>query len=342
MKLKPGNLIKIGVSLGLLTLVIATVGAENLLDALRGVDLRWFLAAIAIHLVGMGIRAYRWWLLIAALGAPVPFGRLLYLYFVGNFFNTFLPTGIGGDVVKIIELAPDRGGANAFSTVFADRLTGVLGSSLIALVVALIDPADVPQDVLMTVVIVSGGILIGVLVLTQGRRLEQVGDWSRLLQRPFVGKLHKVYIALTSYSIGAIVRSTLVSLPFTVTLIATQYLLSIALGTAIDPRYFILFTPIIALTQLLPISFNGLGVREGAFGVLFGSVGVAGPDAVALSLLYYVVRVLTGLFGGVLYIIGNLRNQKANRRNGEPAKRSSADSPALTLKQDIANTHDSD
>ncbi len=336
MKIKTGNLIKIGVSFVLLIVVIAGVGAERLLDALRGIDLRWFALALAIHLVGVGIRAYRWWLLIASLGAPVPFKRLLYLYFAGTFFNAFLPTGIGGDVVKIIELSPERGGAKAFSTVFADRLTGILGSSLIALVVALIDPADVPADIRALVVIVTAGILGATLLLTQGRRFAAIGVGRagvcplrcatgvferRLRHHPMGGRLHTVYDALTSYSIGAIVRSTLVSLPFTATLIATQYVLSIALGLSVAARYFILFTPIVALTQALPISLNGLGVREGAYGVLFAAVGVAASDAVAISLLYHAVRVVTGMMGGVMYVIGNLRSPEPTRPAGEPVKR---------------------
>ena len=318
MKLKPGSLLKIVVSLVLLTVVIANVGAGELLDALRSVDLRWFGLAVVIHLAGIGIRAYRWWLLIAALGAPVPFGRLVYLYFVGTFFNTFLPTGIGGDVVKIIELAPDRGGARAFSTVFADRLTGILGSSLIALAIALIDPAGVPVEIRVTVVMVSSGILLAALILTQGRLLDRLIWQTRLFRNlPLAGRLRQLFAALTSYSPGAIARSTLVSLPFTATLIATQAVLSVALRLDVAVRYFILFTPLIALTQLLPISFNGLGVREGAFGVLFTAVGVDGADAVAISLLYYVVRVLTGLFGGALYIVGNLRSQPARQPTNE-------------------------
>ena len=322
MKIKTGNLIKIGVSLLLLIVVIVGVGAENLLDALRGIDLRWFALALAVHLIGIGIRAYRWWLLIASLGAPAPFGRLLYLYFAGTFFNAFLPTGIGGDVVKIIELSPERGGAKAFSTVLADRLTGILGSSLIALVVALIDPAGVPTDIRALVLIVSAGILLVTLLLMQSKRFDRLIWQSRLfVSLPYAGRIHKVFVALTSYSIGAIARSTLVSLPFTVTLIATQVVLSIALGLDVDVRYFILFTPIVALTQVLPISLNGLGVREGAYGVLFASVGVAASDAVAISLLYHIVRVVTGLMGGVMYVIGNLRSPEPTRSAGEPAKR---------------------
>jgi len=330
-RFKTANLVKIGVSLAVLAIVVQRAGVENLLDALRSVELRWFAVALAIHLFGIALRAYRWSLLIASLGAPVPFGRLLYLYFVGNFFNTFLPTGIGGDVVKIIELAPERGGATAFSTVFVDRLTGILGSSLIALAVAVTIPANVPPEVQTLVVVTSGGIVLATLALTQGKYLDRLIWQSRFFSNlPFAGKLHKVYTALTSYSVGAIVRATLVSLPFTLTLIATQYALSLALGLDVDIRYFILFTPIVALAQVLPISLNGLGIREGAFAALFTSVGVAASDAVAMSLLYQLLRLLTGLLGGVLYIIGNLRGQPATRRadtpEGETAQQP-ADSP---------------
>lgn len=330
-RFKPANLIKIGVSLIVLAIVIQRVGADDLLDALRSVDMRWLAAALATHLLGIAVRAYRWSVLIASLGAPVPFGRLLYLYFVGNFFNTFLPTGIGGDVVKIIELAPERGGATAFSTVFVDRLTGILGSSLIALAAAVTLPGDVPSEVRTLVVVVSGGIVFATLALTQGKYLDRLIWQSRLFSNlPFAGKLHKAYVALTSYSVGAVIRATLISLPFTLTLIVTQVVLSRALGLDIDARYFVIFTPIVALTQVLPISLNGLGIREGAFAALFASVGVAAPDAVAMSLLYQLLRALTGLLGGVLYIIGNLRGQPAAQPADTPERetaRQPADSP---------------
>src|SRR3972149_2244806 len=209
MKPKRGNLIKIAISLIVLILVLANAGAEGVLDRLRGVDLRWVALAIGIHLIGVGIRAYRWWLLIASLGTPVPFGRLLYLYLVGIFFNTLSPAGIGGDVVKIIELAPDRGGANAFSTVFADRLTGILGSSLIALVVALADPADVPAALRTLVVAVSAGILRAATVMTRGRWLARLIGRKFFSRLPMADRLRRFYAALTSYSPGAIARSTL-------------------------------------------------------------------------------------------------------------------------------------
>jgi uncharacterized protein (TIRG00374 family) len=304
--MKFGRILRVAISLIVLAIVVVNVGAQNLLDALRAIDLRWFAIAVLIHLLGIVIRTWRWSLLIAALGKPIAFGRLFYLYMAGTFFNTFLPTGIGGDVVKIIELSPERGGAHAFSTVLADRLTGILGSSLIALIVAVLDPADVPPDVRWGVIAISAAVLLASALLTQRRLLDRVLTrlpfWSKLPK-----KLIKVYEALTAYSIGAIARSTLISLPFTLTLIGTQYALALGLGVNAPIRYFALFIPMVALIQLLPISFNGLGVREGAFQVLFGTVGVAEAQAVAMSLMYYIVRVVIGLLGGLMYLVGSAK-----------------------------------
>jgi uncharacterized protein (TIRG00374 family) len=310
--MKPGRLLRILISVIVLIIVIANVGAERLWNTLTTIAPLWFLVALLIHLSGIVIRTVRWSLLIRSLGVRVPFGRLFYLYLAGTFFNTFLPTGIGGDVVKIIDLTPESGGARAFSTVFADRLTGILGSSLIALIVALFDPVDVPPALVAVIALVSGGILFASLLLTQqhliDRVMRHVPGWSRLLGQE---KIRRVYEALTSYSIGVIARSTLISLPFTLTVIASQYALALGLGLQVPVQYFALFIPMTALVQMIPISFNGLGVREGAYQALFGTVGVAGEQAVAMSLMYYVLRVVTGLIGGVIYLIGNLRSPRS-------------------------------
>jgi uncharacterized protein (TIRG00374 family) len=313
-----GRILRILISLIVLVIVIANVGADRLFEALRSINLGWFAIALLFHLIGLVVRTYRWSILIKALGTPVSFGRLLYLYLAGTFFNTFLPTGIGGDVVKIIELASDRGGAQAFSSVFADRLTGILGSSLIALVVAILDPADVPSYVVLTVILISAGILMAAFLLTQRRFFEwliaHISFWPKI---PGAKKIQKVVEALTSYSIGAIVRAMLVSLPFSLTLVATQYALALGLGVNAPLRYFALFVPMVALVQLLPISFNGLGVREGTYQLLFGTVGIEATQAVAMSLMYYIVRVVGGLFGGLLYLIGNLKTNRATAKPPE-------------------------
>ena len=306
--MKLGRILRILISLVVLVIVIASVGVDRLWTTLSSVNLGWFLIALAIHFLGIVIRTFRWAILVKSLDVRVSFGRLFYLYMAGTFFNTFLPTGIGGDVVKIIDLAPESGGARAFSTVFADRLTGILGTSLIALCVAIIDPADVPPPVVALVIFVTGGILIATLLLTQqqliDRVMRHVPGWSKLLsERQGAANLRSADFLFARRDCSLDVGLAAIYL----TLIASQYALALSLGVIVPVQYFALFIPLTALVQMLPISFNGLGVREGTFQALFGTVDVAGEQAVAISLLYYVLRVITGLIGGLMYLIGNLR-----------------------------------
>ena len=68
-----------------------------------------------------------------------------------------------------------------------------------------------------------------------------------------------------------------------------------------------LFVPVIAIINLLPISFNGLGMREGVYQFLFVPVGVADASAIAMSLAFYFLRLSTGLIGGILYALRSAR-----------------------------------
>jgi len=125
------NLLRIALSLVAVALLIREVGGADLLAVLRAA--RWPLLVLAwlLFLAGIVVRAFRWKALLDGLGLHPGFWRLLKLYFVGGFFNTFLPSGFGGDVVRVIELAQGQATSAAIGTVLVDRLTGIL--SLLAL-----------------------------------------------------------------------------------------------------------------------------------------------------------------------------------------------------------------
>ena len=95
----------------------------------------WYLPAFLLFLLNIVIRAYRWYTLLHSLNDRPSFRHLIYLYFVGFFANNFIPSGFGGDFVKIVSLRRTFGrGAEALSSVVMDRVTGLLGSAIIALV----------------------------------------------------------------------------------------------------------------------------------------------------------------------------------------------------------------
>src|SRR5678815_1638094 len=120
------NLARILISAGLLAWVLTSAGLPQLAEAARKADLRLYALAVALAFVGMIIRSFRWQSLLKAVGAQVPFPRVVYLYFIGAFFNTFLPTGFGGDVIRVLEVGEGATSEQAAGTALVDRLTGFI------------------------------------------------------------------------------------------------------------------------------------------------------------------------------------------------------------------------
>ena len=120
------NILKIVVSLGGIAILTLTQDLSHVAQLLREMDWQPFFLALLLFLSGSFVRAYRWGCLVWALGVKVGWWRLVGLYFVGGFFSLFLPTGVGGDAVKMFELSRDDGrAAPAISSVLVDRFLGL-------------------------------------------------------------------------------------------------------------------------------------------------------------------------------------------------------------------------
>lgn len=309
------SLLQIMLSITLLIIFIWRAGPRDVFTTLSSIDWRWYLPAFGLFLLNIVIRAYRWFLMVHTLDEETSLVYLIYLYFVGFFANNFIPSGFGSDLVKVMSLRQSTGrGAEALSTVLMERITGLLGSSLIAVAVLLwnffrqVDHVDMPLGLWIIVVVIS--VSIPVLFL-----LVRWVNPFRTLQRyvPSVARLPKydrlidLSDTVRRYPWPILARALLVSFPFTLTLIVVQFMISRALHVNLHISVFSLFVPIIAILNLLPISFNGLGVREGVYKFLFIPIGVPAATAVAMSLAYYFFRFAAGLLGGVLYAIKNVR-----------------------------------
>ena len=120
------------------------------------------------------------------------------------------------------------------------------------------------------------------------------------------------YCTLHGYNAAAVGKTLGVSLVFNITLITMNYLIGLSLGAKISIWYYFLFVPITSIVTLLPISFAGLGVREGAYVLFFTQAGMARETALSLSLLVYVVSIFTpGLIGGIIYVLKGAKDYAA-------------------------------
>lgn len=303
------SILQIALSIALLSYLVWRVGPGDVLADLASINWTWYLPAFFLFMLNLVIRAYRWYILLHTLNERSSFLYLVYLYFVGFFANNFIPSGFGGDVVKVVSLRQTYGkGTEALSSVVMDRLTGLLGSALIALV-ALIWNAishttniELPTALWVAIFLLGIGIPGSFAIL---RWLNPV-DWftkriPKIKKIPKFNKVEELAETVQRYPLKAIGRSLLTSLPFTLILIIIQYSIARALGVNLPIAIFSLFVPIISIINLLPISFNGLGVREGVYSALFVPVGVEPTTAIAMSLAFYFVRFTAGLVGGILY-----------------------------------------
>jgi len=302
------GILQIVVSAAILIWLLSKVGLRDVVTVLSSLHPGLYALAGVVFLVSIGIRAIRWYLFLTPLGVKVPPLELFWLYLVGFFWNSFLPSGFGGDVVKAIALrdSTGRGGASVTS-VLAERLIGLLGTALLGAAIIPFAPALFPQEATIIVVGMCVALAAGIWVVRLDI-LEQIGKRLPALRR-VVGHrwIVSTQSAIRMYDLKALGVGLLSTIPFTLCTILDNYLVGLALGIDLSILYYALYTPIISILCLIPLSFNGLGVREYTYQVLFGMVGVPPEQAIAMALAFNILRFGAGLLGGLVSVAGGFR-----------------------------------
>lgn len=305
------NLLKVAVSLvGLAVVLLIKLDLDQVLQRLLGMNWFLFLAALILFLSGALVRAYRWGSLVWALGVRVSWWRLVDLYFVGAFFSLFLPTGVGGDAVKMYELSrDDHKAAAAISSVLVDRFLGLFVLFAMALLALLGGYQMVAPEYRAVIAAVFAICLAAVALILQRTWIESWGrrlGVDRMLERLTI--LRELYESLHLYGPAALLRATAASVVWNLILILGYYLLGRAVGIDLSLWYYFLFVPIISALLLIP-SVGGLGVREGGTVVLFSRVADENHAAV-LALAYDITLLITGLIGAILYLAQGVREAR--------------------------------
>jgi hypothetical protein len=311
--------LKIALSAGLMVFLFSRVPLGTLGSALRHADRR-LLAAAWLVLFGSNLLAsYQWERLLAAVEIRIPFWKVCAYYHVGLFFNNFLPAGIGMDVARVVDASrhgPTR--AAAVSTVIMDRMIGTVALAGLALLTTI--PAIDRFHLLAVYLALVAFFVTSVLLLWAVFHPGLLPTVERLLARFGLAGLkpHLDELALRFQHFrgrrrlltGLLAVATLVQ----VSRVAVHVIVAYALGLRIPATYFFLFVPLLAVIVSLPISLNGIGVREGAGIILFGLVGVGRAQAFSLQFTTYLVGVAVSLLG-VLIFLGRMPHRIAKTRD---------------------------
>jgi hypothetical protein len=262
---------------------------------------------LLVYLVSQFVGAVRWMVLARPLGFKTPLKVLVNYYLVGMFFNLFAPGTVGGDVSRIYYLARDGeenlnkrlGGAtmHAAVSVFVDRVIGMavlvwLG----ALGLFLFPQYGVPAAVRHLTYALGGAFLVAGILLPLARRILPADG------HPIVVK---VRVAVRSYQAHRLAIPQAVLLSFVVHFMQAwiHMLLGRAIQIDIPYSFCIILYPLVGTFSALPVSLNGLGLREGGYLFLFQFIGVGSEKGVAFGLLLFMIVALDSLIGGLLFLV---------------------------------------
>ena len=305
--------IRIAVSITLMYYLIRKSHMQTLVSTILSARWEWLGLAVFTVCSGIVISALRWKMLLDSQGIMMPFKKLFSFYMIGLFFNNFLPTSIGGDAVRVTKAAREsREPHHVVSSVIVERATGFLCVSCIASVAMFAGYRNIPRNpyVFWTVILMTPFFLALAYAFTRRRIfgwLVSAGAW---LSVNIKTHMNNIYASLHDFKgrTKTLIRVILLGFVFQfIKAILPVYFISRALGMDTGFYYFLVFMPVITLLTMIPVSLNGIGIREGSFVFFFGMVGYTPEQALSVSLLAYAVLVIFGICGGVTYILDGWR-----------------------------------
>lgn len=322
MKKRLRSIAVIVVTLILLALVLRRVGVSELLDTLRQADLRFLALSVLVSPMLIGVSVAKWQVFLRAEGHDVPFFYLFKLYIVGYFFNHFLPSNVGGDVIRMYELGSHiEDNAQGAASVFMERFTGLLVLALLA-VFSFLTNLTLFDDTALTVamLIMVAGVL-GILWLVLDQRLLNFVE--RIVRFEFARKVltrfRKFYNALQSYKSQprVLVLSFVLSLAFYVLAILNVFFSSLTFHQPVSLLDITIIVPIIMMVAMVPLTFNGYGIQEWAYVLLYPRLGLPASVGLSAIVLIRAKNLLWAIVGGLLYPSIRLGNRRPEPPAGE-------------------------
>jgi hypothetical protein len=286
----------------LIVILFWQIGWAKIFQSLHQVDPLAILIALVLTLISIVLSAYKWQILIFTQGFSPSLKTLTSLYFIGLFFNNFLPTSIGGDIVRIYELGKKIGHQQyAAASVIAERIIAALSLGLLVVISLLLNykmSQPFLQPILVFIVVCGLLFWLSKYSTISNSFLEKMSGQIALVVEPFTKNLASL-LRLDF----AFLRVMFYSILFHLTVILINLFLFQAIGAQVPLIYYFIFIPIILALSMLPISFNGLGIREAGYAYFFSKVGLPAAQAVAVSIYFFLVVSLISLIGGVLFAI---------------------------------------
>ncbi|MBI5788747.1 MAG: flippase-like domain-containing protein [Candidatus Schekmanbacteria bacterium] len=301
------QIVKISVSCGLIFIIVRNINFIRLGGTLANSNKLLLVSAFVLAVFDNGlINGYKWREILSSYEINVPFKKVCSYYFIGMFFNLFMPSTIGGDLIRGHYMSRESDNKTmSYISVIIDRLSGLLGLLINSIIAVFLAYQFGIKTKAINLILILLFLSLFSLWLIYNREL-----WSRfkLLHVIFVRlKIEevakKIYEAIYAYKNKKKLAIYLIFLSFVFQFITVvvNYLVALALGVNVPFVYFWIFIPLICLVTMLPISINGIGLRDISYITCFATLGIPAASAFAISLAVLSIVIGMGLIGGLVY-----------------------------------------
>lgn len=304
---------RLGCTIVLLTVLLKSMPWSTVVQNLLHLDDGELLIGVIIGLVGIVISAYQWQSLLDGERISIDLRRIVNLYLIGIAFNHFLPTGMGGDVIKAYYAGKEGGNViGATSAVIMSRITGFVGMLFVALLALCVWPQQFTPNLSLAFLLsclamcaALTGIFFGVILLPKLLKAQWMKNRFILSALTLGNTIHSSLRRPKTIG-NAIVFGILFHLSAALNYYAYARLLHIQAPLA----FYLLAIPFVSLIAFLPISINGYGLRENAFVFIFSTIHVPMATSVLLVLIMDVQGILFGIIGGAIYFLNGERKKR--------------------------------
>jgi uncharacterized protein (TIRG00374 family) len=308
MKEKILTAFKLLITFSVLTILLYQLDLNIMFELIRGSDLFLLSISFIVLVVQIILSSFRWRLLLAKINIPIDFLSTLKLMWIGLFFNQILPTGIGGDAVRVYLLKKRcLNLMNAISGVAWDRITGMIGL-IILIIFGSLTALQQNNNLLAKSGLIFVSLLCFVILCALYVDRMPILGKNKFIQNYRKHIEHGRLLCLSKEVAPKIIGLSIIIQIFSV---LSVFLIGSALGISLSIIGILIVVPLSILTMALPISFAGWGVREGAMITGFSLLGVSSEIAFSISILYGFGLALTSLIGGIFWLLenDNLRKQ---------------------------------
>ncbi|GHV15973.1 hypothetical protein AGMMS49938_15380 [Fibrobacterales bacterium] len=287
--------------------IVATpeIESENFAQILKNINGLYIFFAVFCIFLSYFSGCLQWKQLLVTQKISMTYGKLLKVYFVGSFFNNFMPGNVGGDIKKVYDIkqnSEETVGA-AVSATLLDRLCGLYILCAFALAVGLaFFWRDSEQKYFLLPSLLIFLCFSLALAMLFSRRFGKL-IYGRLL--PFFGeKILHLHMRFQAFRTKRLFVQLFLLSTLTQSLrILSHYFCGLAIGVNISVSWYFYYIPLVAIVSALPISIGGFGPREFLAQNLFGRVGVGSMEAVIVQLLAYGANLAVSLFGAIEFLI---------------------------------------